>query len=100
MSIRYLIRNKEPDLSSDNFRPLVKLAETLGLAGPHKRRTVSLRFSELRFAHYQFQSIKEDTDWKWKCPSIELEAEDERALIELAKHYGVPDLPFLRGEVT
>jgi hypothetical protein len=101
MSMRYLIRRANPEDLSEIRKHVPNLDEQLGdaslLTGAQEglRRPIDIRFSPTRAIQYSIFSKKTGEKHVWTCPSLELVAENEPELREMAKEYGVEDLSHL-----
>jgi hypothetical protein len=90
MSMRYLIRRPKPEDLTEVKQRVKDLDTQLGKPGADFKRIISVSFSPLRSAHYQFSTRKVGADWIWVSPCIELDGEDEKGLFALTDLYHVP----------
>lgn len=90
MSLRYIARRAQPEDLSEIKTRVNGLEQQLGPADEDFKRTISVRFSPLRHAHYVFSTRKVGETWEWVCPCIEFDVEDEEGLLALTEVYKVP----------
>ena len=93
MSMRYLIRRPNPEEISSI--KVSDLSAQLGTPAANMRRHIKVIQSASRSLYYTFYSRKTDKGFVWVCPSLELVAESESDLREMAKEANVQSLPHL-----
>ena len=88
--MRYIIRRSKPEELSEIREQIPDLETLVGKPAENLRRVVPLSLSPLRSIHFLFLTRKTESGWTWVCPSVELNAENEKGLFALADHLHVP----------
>lgn len=100
MAMRYIIRRNNAEDLSDLQKKIEGLDTLLGTPADKLRRSIPLVLNPLRTIQYLFLTRKVGTNWVWVCPSIELIAENELGLLDVAQSLGVTELPHLFVQTT
>lgn len=95
MGMRYIIRRVKPEDLSELEPLLGNLEKRLGAAAINLRRQLKVHHTPLRTTTYSFMTRQTESGFIWVCPSLELTAESEKGLRELANKYNVRDFPHL-----
>lgn len=96
--MRYLIRRNMPGDLKELEGKIPSLKEELGPPTANLRRSLKVVLSSSKQLLYVVMTQKTDTGFTWICPSLELVAETEHDLREMAQEFGVSEkLGHLRG---